>query len=116
MTASSLFAICWLTIGLISAYDTYWIVKNQEVMLETEQNPVGRAILQASDGDVSYFVTLKMGGTIVALGFLVWLYSYYPATAFKVIVPIVILQIMLFVYLTGHPNYEWIPKMIRGCI
>lgn len=88
-----------MLIGLISAYDTFWIVRLQDTIHEEELNPVGCLILHVSD--VSYFVMLKMAGTILAMGFLVFLHYYWPKTAMKVVVPLLVVQICVFVYLVG---------------
>lgn len=112
---TNIFAFCWLMIGIISAYDVFWVVQNQECLIYCEQNPFGLWILQASDGNVSYFVAIKMICTILVLGVLSYIWHYFPRFAMKIIVPIFFFQVILFVYLVGYDSQrglvnfqEWI--------
>ena len=77
------FAALWLAIGFISAIDLYWAVKNQHIMLENEENPVGRYLIRLDDGSVALFMGVKMAGTILALGLLVFLYHYKTTEEFR---------------------------------
>ncbi len=88
-------------IGLISAYDTFLIVKLQALLRETEQNPIGRMLI-TEDGDVSYFVAVKMAGTIVALGLLAAVHRHMPKISLQVAVPMLLFQVALFIYLVGY--------------
>ena len=48
-----IYAIGWLFVGLVSAYDTYWIVKNRDILLKVEKNPLGILLIKLDGGDVS---------------------------------------------------------------
>ena len=93
------FAVMWLAIGLISAIDLYWAIKNQDLMLEMEENPIGRWLLLKDDGDVALFMGIKMAGTTLALGFLIFLYHYQRLFAWISIITLTILQFYLLHYL-----------------
>ena len=93
------FAALWLAIGLISAIDLYWAVKNQHVMLENEENPVGRYLIRLDDGSVALFMGVKMAGTVLALGLLVFLYHYKKLYAWLSIISLTVAQFLLLRYL-----------------
>ena len=93
------FAIMWLAIGFISSIDLYWSVKNQHIMLCNEQNPVGRYLMRLDDGDVALFMGIKMAGTTLALGFLIFLYHYKRTYAWISIVSLTVGQFFLLYYL-----------------
>ena len=93
------FAVMWLAIGLISAIDLYWAIKNQDLMLEMEENPIGRWLLLKDDGDVALFMGIKMAGTTLALGFRKFLYHYQRLFAWISIITLTILQFYLLHYL-----------------
>ena len=93
------FAIMWLASGLISAIDLYWCVKNQHIMLENEQNPIGRYLIAKDGGDVALFMGVKMAGTIFALGVLVFLYHYKKFYAWISTISLTIAQFLLLYYL-----------------
>lgn len=93
------FATMWLAIGLISSIDLYWAIKNQDLMLEMEENPIGRWLLFKDDGDVALFMGVKMAGTTLALGILIFLYHYRKRLAWISIITLTILQFYLLHYL-----------------
>ena len=93
------FAIMWLAIGLISAIDLYWCVKNQHIMLEIEQNPIGHYLIVKDGGDVALFMGVKMAGTILALAILIFLYHYKKFYAWVSIISITMAQFLLLYYL-----------------
>jgi len=90
-----IYAIGWLFVGLVSAYDTYWIVKNRDILLKVEKNPLGILLIKLDGGDVSLFVWAKVAGTVLVLGTLVWLYRKkcwaWPCMAVLVAVQIFVL-------------------------
>lgn len=93
------FAVLWLAIGLISAIDLYWAVKNQHIMLHNEENPIGRYLIGLDDGSVALFMGVKMAGTILALGFLIFLYHYRILYAWTSIIILTAAQFLLLYYL-----------------
>ena len=93
------FAAMWLVIGLISAIDLYWAVKNQHTMIHNEENPIGRYLIRLDGGSVALFMGVKMAGTILALGFLVFLYHYKRLYAWLSIISLTVAQFLLLYYL-----------------
>jgi len=93
------FAAMWLAVGLISAIDLYWAVKNQHIMLQNEKNPVGRYLIGLDDGSVALFMGVKMAGTILALGVLIFLYHYKKLYAWSSIIFLTVAQFLLLYYL-----------------
>lgn len=93
------FALMWLAIGIISSIDLYWAIKNQHIMLYHEQNPVGRYLMRQDGGGVALFMSMKMAGTILALGVLIVLYHYKKLYAWLSIIPLTMAQFFLLYYL-----------------
>ena len=93
------FAMMWIAIGLISSIDLYWAVKNQHIMLYNEQNPIGRYLIRQDNGDVALFMGIKMAGTILALGFLIFLYHHKRLYAWLSVIFLTIAQFLLLFYL-----------------
>lgn len=96
---ASLFIFLWLWIAFVSSFDTYLVVKLRSEMKTSEQNPIARWIMAHSNWDVSLFVGLKMFFTILALGYLVLIFSEHTSICVKVISVIATLQMFLLIYL-----------------
>ena len=58
-------------------------------------NPVGRWLIELDDGDVALFMGIKTAGTILALGFLVWLYHSKKSWAWPSIFGVAIMQLFV---------------------
>jgi hypothetical protein len=84
-------------IGLISAYDNLLTLKFADIIIETEENPVGLLIIKKYG--VYVFMAIKAVGTICAviLSFLLLKTKYKRA-----IWAVFILQLLLFFYLTFY--------------
>lgn len=65
------FPLLWLFIGMVSAYDSYLVIRYSETIWYLESNPMGRMLLNMQDGRPSLFVAVKFLGTIFALGLLI---------------------------------------------
>ena len=65
------FPLLWLFIGMVSAYDSYLVIRYSETIWYLESNPVGRMLLNMQDGRPSLFMAVKFLGTIFALGLLI---------------------------------------------
>jgi hypothetical protein len=59
-------AICFLTIGTVSAFDTWSTAANSQI-LRMEQNPICEALLMLDPESCLFFVIGKSAGTITAL-------------------------------------------------
>ena len=100
------YSIMWLTIGIISSIDIYWSIINQNVLGELEENPIGRYLIEISDGSVALFMSVKVAGTIIALGALVFLYHWKKKYAWPIIISLTVAQFFLLSYL----NTDYIVK------
>jgi len=69
-----IFPALWLFIGLVSAFDTYLLVKFQEDLRDFEQNPMASALLSVSDGEPSLLVGIKFMTSVIVLGVLMALH------------------------------------------
>jgi hypothetical protein len=92
------YSLLWLGIGLMSAYDTFWLVKNREVISLTEKNPLGTWLIELDQGDISIFVATKFAGTIIAMGVLSLLYRCKRRWAWACIIPVFIIQVFVIYY------------------
>ena len=91
----------WITIGIISAIDVYWSIVNQSVLWEMEQNPIGRYLIEKDGGSIALFMAIKVGGTIIALGVLVFLYHWKQKYAWPIIIILTLAQLSLLSYLNN---------------
>ena len=84
-------------IGLISAYDNLLTLKFADIIIETEENPIGLHIMETYG--IHVFMAAKAIGTIcaVTLSFLLLKTKYKRA-----IWAVFILQLLLFFYLTFY--------------
>src|SRR5881394_2737685 len=92
---TGIFAFFWLFIGVTSTVDAYFIIKYADQI--EEENPIGEALIRLGPqigyvggitphplpsgvkrADVSLLVAVKMFGTIVALGLLIFLFQKWP--------------------------------------
>jgi len=71
-----LWELLWFWIAIVGAYDTYRVVLDQNVFMQFEVNPIVRAIVNWSGGDISLFAGLKTLGTTVTLASLVRLRKF----------------------------------------
>ena len=120
------YTMMWLTIGIISAIDVYWSIVNQSVLWEMEQNPIGRYLIEKDGGSIALFMAILLyysseilisnsiilsekfnisriliGGTIIALGVLVFLYHWKQKYAWPTIIILTLAQISLLSYLNN---------------
>jgi hypothetical protein len=95
------YGIMWLAIGIISSVDVYWSIINQEILIVEEENPIGRYLIEREDGDISLFMSVKVAGTIAALGILVVLYHWNKRYAWPIIIVLTVAQFCLLHYLNN---------------
>jgi len=93
------YAVMWMAIGIISSVDVYWAIANQDMMMELEENPIGRYLIGLDGGSIALFMSLKVAGTIIALGALVFLYHWKQQYAWPIIVTLTVAQFFLLSYL-----------------
>lgn len=92
-----LFGMC-LLISMISAYDTYMLVRFQETIHEL--NPIGCWLMDLDNGSVALFVGCKFIGTIFVLTAIAFLYLYREAMAMCVATTLSLGQLILFWFVT----------------
>ena len=101
MIKQIIYGALWLSIGIISAIDIYWSIFLQEVLIETELNPIGKFLIGVSGGDIALFMFCKVVGLVVVLGILTILYHYRKRLAWAIILGVSIFQFWLLWYLNA---------------
>lgn len=92
-------SLLMLIIVSVSIYDTYWTFKTADVILDYEKNPIGVMLIEADDGDVALFMTLKMIGTMIVILAIPLLYIFKKKWGLTVASFVASFQIALFFYL-----------------
>ena len=101
MIKNVIYGFLWLSIGLISAVDIYWCIVLQDVLIETELNPIGRFLINVTSGDIALFMCCKVIGLVAVLGLLVVLYNHKKRLAWLSIIGVSIFQFWLLWYLNA---------------
>jgi hypothetical protein len=96
------FAPLLLFIAAVSVHDVALVVLNHEVILEFEQNPVGRWLIEANGGAVWTFVAVKLLFTAVVCSLLVSLFERCRRKGFAVAGGLAFFQGLLLLYLCSH--------------
>ena len=92
----------FLWILLVSLVDHYLTIKLQTTILQTEQNPIGKYLIQ-KDGGVALFMTVKMLCLWVIFFILLSIYKDSKIRAYICITALSIVQLLLIIYfLYGH--------------
>ena len=108
----------WMVIGALTAIilvvainDVYWSFKTQEVLYESEQNPIGTWLIEMDGGDIALFMTAKMVGTMVVVMAIPLIYTIRRRIAQAVAGVLALFQSMLFLYLNFSdvfPIFAWL--------
>jgi hypothetical protein len=93
------FPVALAVISAVSLFDTFLIVHFSDVILSTEENPIGVWLLQAGNGSIWLFVRFKMAGTIVVLSTLCGMWLCRSRLVFPVTTSVASYQVGLFMYL-----------------
>lgn len=96
---TAVFCIWWLIVCIVSAFDVYWIVRNQDVLLECEQNPVGVWLIQLDDGRVALFMAVKFFGTALVLSITPLIFLYARKFGYAIMCGLAAFMSGLFYYL-----------------
>lgn len=91
--------LCGL-VAAISVYDALLVIVNHEVIVEMEQNPIGRWLLALHSGEVGLFVLVKLAMTALVCTLLLELYERWRRGGLMVVAGVASFQTMLLVYLT----------------
>lgn len=96
---TAVFVACCLWIAMVSVHDAMLVVLNDEVIVEMEQNPLGRRLIELQHGEVWLFVLLKLAGTAVVGAVLLTLYRRQQRWAFTIAAALALFQTFLLAYL-----------------
>ena len=92
-----------LFIFVVSMIDNLWTYINRDIMLETEQNPIGMWLLTIAGGSVWLFIIVKTITTALACILMAILYRYRTDMGITVIIGVSLAQAALLWYLYfGH--------------
>lgn len=88
-------------IAAISLYDTYLIIRFNEMIYMMESNPMGRWLLEIAGGQVGVFVRVKLAGTLLVLSTLMFMWKSRAPMLFPITTSIASYQTCLMIYLTA---------------
>ncbi|MEI7699559.1 MAG: hypothetical protein WCK86_07180 [Planctomycetia bacterium] len=88
-------------IAAVAFYDSYLTMRFRDVMLYTEENPLGRWLIQSCDGSVAVFLQMKLAGTLLVMLMLFWMRVRQSRMTLPVSGSIASWQCGLLVYLTA---------------
>ncbi len=88
-------------IAAVSLYDTYLIIRFEEMICTMERNPMGRWLLEIAGGQVGVFVRVKLAGTLLVLSTLMFMWKWRAPMLFPVTTSIASSQTCLMIYLTA---------------
>ena len=92
----------FLWILLVSLIDHYLTIKLQDTILEEEQNPVGKFLIELDDG-VALFMTIKMLCLWIIFFILLSIYNESKIKAYICTIALSITQFLLILYfIWGH--------------
>ena len=90
-------------ITAVAAYDVYWSFKTQDILRETEQNPLGVMLIQWDGGDIALFMTCKMMGTMAVILAVPALYCFRKWWGLACGISLAVFQSLVLLYLNfGH--------------
>jgi hypothetical protein len=94
------FVALWLFVGLVSLYDAYLVVLYSSTILDLEQNPICRYLIQRGDGNLTLFLRAKAAGTCTVLATLAALYLRNQRFGQLIALGVAAFQLGLLWYLT----------------
>lgn len=93
------FPLLWVFIGLVSAYDVFLVLRYAESIWYLEMNPIGRVLLNLSEGKPTLLIAGKFLGTNIALGLLILVRHFSKRYGELVISAVAGFQLILLAYL-----------------
>ena len=98
---SSIFAfvVFWLIILCVAGYDVYCSIHLQEVLPQTELNPIGGWLISLDQGSIALFMSFKFIGTVIALNLLFILFLLCARIGIVVSGVLALFSAFLFLYL-----------------
>ena len=94
------FFYLWLFIAAVSVHDGYLVALHRDVIGSTEQNPLGRYLIELNGGQIWVFLGAKAVGTVIGCGLMLMLHHLRPRLGLAVARPVAVLQLALLLYLT----------------
>ena len=88
------------SIAVISFYDALLVFVFREVIMDFERNPVGRALIEMQQGEVTVFLAAKALGTAVVISVLLFLYARFEKYSYAVASSVAAFQAGLLGYLS----------------
>ena len=95
------FPALMVIIAAVSLYDTYLIIRFEEMIYMMESNPMGRWLLETAGGQVGVFVRVKLAGTLLVLSTLMFMWKWRAPMLFPITSSIASCQTCLMIYLTA---------------
>ena len=93
-------SLCLLVISAVGVHDCALVVLNDEVIHETEQNPMGTWLISMTNGGIWLFVIAKLIGGITVCEVLLTMHRSWPRITLPVATTIASLQLLLLAYLS----------------
>jgi hypothetical protein len=91
-----LISFAW--IWLVSMLDHYLTIKLQQTIIQDEQNPIGRFLIELDSGSVALFMTIKMACLWVIAGIILSMYKDNKIRAYVCVIALSITQLLLLLY------------------
>jgi hypothetical protein len=84
----------------VSVFDTLLTIRFEDQMMQSELNPMGRALLALNSGEVWYLIAAKGAGTILAASIVLVLYWRRARLGLTVVTGLALFQLGLLLFLT----------------
>lgn len=94
-------AFAW--IFLVSMVDHYYTIKLESTIMLEERNPIGIALIEADQGSVALFMTIKMVFLWLIAIIILAVYQYKKWMAWMATVALVVPQTFLILYFLKEP-------------
>ena len=86
---------------ILISFAWIWLVstiKLQQTIIQDEQNPIGRFLIELDSGSVALFMTIKMACLWVIAGIILSMYKDNKIRAYVCVIALSITQLLLLLY------------------
>ena len=90
----------WLFVLFVSVFDSLLTIRLEDEMMQSELNPMGRALLYLDSGEVGYLIAAKGLGTILAASIVLMIFWRRPHLGMMVVTGLACFQLWLLLVLT----------------
>lgn len=97
---TALFYGLWTFVLFVSVYDSLLTIRLEDEMMQSELNPMGRALLYLNSGEVGYLIAVKGLGTVLAASIVLMIFWYRPPVGVMVVTGLACFQFWLLLVLT----------------